>query len=74
MKASPIKRFAISMGLLTPVGLLVSLMNVWMDFSYGVSFLTLAATGVLFSMIVLHGNPRYWFHRRPRQQRGAISR
>jgi hypothetical protein len=70
MKASPIRRFAISMALMTPVGILVSLMNEWMAFSYGVSFLTLAAVGTVFSMIALHGSPLGWLRRHPRGRQG----
>lgn len=69
MKAFPIKRFTICMALMTPVGILASLVNEWMAWSYGVSFLTLAAVGTVFSMVALHGNPLTLFRRHPQRQR-----
>lgn len=73
MKAFPIKRFAICMALMTPVGILVSLANEWMAWSYGVSFLTLATVGTVFSMAALHGNPLTWLRRHPRSSDTAAT-
>jgi hypothetical protein len=70
MKASPIRRVAIYMALMIPVGILVSLMNEWMALSYGVSFLTLAAVGTFFSMVALHGSPHGWLRRHARGRHG----
>jgi len=69
MKTSPIKRFAISIALMAPIGIFVSLVNEWMAFSDGVSFLTLAAAGTICSMIVLHGSPLSR-RRHPRRRQG----
>lgn len=57
MKFSALRRFAASMALMIPVGIIISLLNVWMAWGDGVSFLTLAAVGTVFSMAALYGNP-----------------